>query len=61
VEQELRHQMPVGMNEFHLGAHSVVSLLPCLDVLVVDIEETKFVLKDWANVLKAFPRVKASR
>jgi hypothetical protein len=40
VEQELRYQMPVGMSEFHLGAHSIVSLLPCLDVLLV-IEETE--------------------
>lgn len=49
--------MPVGMSEFHLGSHSIVSLLPCLDVLLV-IEETEFVLKDWANLLKAFPRHK---
>jgi hypothetical protein len=40
--------MPVGMSELHLGAHSIVSLLPCLDVLVVGIEETEFVLKDRA-------------
>ena len=57
VEQELRDQMPVGMSEFHLGPYSIVSLLPCLDVLLV-IEETEFVLKDRANLLKAFPRHK---
>jgi hypothetical protein len=49
--------MPVGMSTCHLGAHSIVSLLPRFDVLV-GIEETEFVLEYRANLLKGFLRVK---